>query len=1103
MKKIISSYLSQLRFDPKLENLWISKYLINFRYVALLIIVITSSGIFSYFNLPRRLNPEVKIPIVSVSTALPGAGAQDIESLVTIPLEDEIASIDKVDTITSTSQESLSVIIVEFNSSVDPNRAKDNVKSAVDSVSDLPQETQATIVEKLDFENQPVWTFLVTTTKDDASLAQFAKNLEGKIEKIPTVKSVEVTGIEEQEVQIIVKVNVQREFNIDPFTLSQLIRTKINAQPLGTVNTKSSSFTLTLDPTVSSVNDLRELELNVSGQIVKLADVAEIFIRAKPNIAKTFFASSNQEPTRGVIFSVFKSDSANIDKSVSDVKEVTDAEISRYQESFNIVSIRNLAQLVDDQFNELALSFRDTILLVIAILFVFLGIRQALIVAFTIPLSFLVAFTIMDVSGLTINFLTLFSLILALGLLVDDAIVVVTAVTAYFKTKKFTPKQTGLLVLRDFVVPIWSTTITAVWAFLPLLVASGIIGEFIKSISIVVSTTLIASTAIALLITLPLMMVFLKPAFPNRVKILLNSVFFVLLVSLVVFLTRESPLLSLNIVAAFALLIIAFKFKKQLVASFTTYLDKIINTKKVAGKISSYADHGVFDSEKFALAYRKFLDRILSSPSARGKTLVAVIVFALFCYLLLPLGFVKNEFFPKTDSDTIYVSLQLPSGTNLQTAEKETNILLSQLKNTKGTKFVTSEIAKIVSTTEFFAGRGGFNNILFTLVLEEENSLEIAQILRKSYQNYTTGKLSVIELTGGPPAGSDLQIKYSGEDLTTLNQLADKTVKFLESQPSTTNVEKSIKPATSRIIFVPDKIKTAQYHVAETALASKLRTFASGFTLDTDVNFNNDTYDIVFRNNDEVQSPVKLSGLIVNTPLGDVPLSEIGQFVIEPNPTQITRENQKRTISVSASTKTGYTVPEENKKLEEFAKKLDLPSGYLWETGGVNEENQQSLNSIFRAMAIALVLITTTMVIQFGSFRKAFIVLLKIPLAISGVFLVFAFTATPLSFPTVVGILALFGITVYQSMLIVDKIGRNTRAGMKLKQAISDGAASRVEPILFGTLATVFGLIPITLSNPLWRGLGGAIIAGLIFSGAIMLLFIPVVYYIIFEKEVK
>lgn len=1101
------SYLEGLKFDPSLLNSPIAKFLTNYRYVLLLIIAITVAGLFSFLNLPRRLNPEVRIPIVSVSTSLPGASPQDVESLITAPIEDEIAGLEGVNTITSTSVENFSSVAVEFRSGIDPDEAKDDVQSAVDSVNDLPEEAQEPSVQKLDFENQPVWTFILTTGKDEATLMRFGQNLKEKLEDISTVKNVTITGIEEQEIQVLVRPNVQNEFGIDPLSISRQIQSSVKSQPAGSISSDSTNYSLTIDPTTTSVEDLRALPLNLNGQIVRLGDVATVTVRSKPNQQKAFWATNDVEPRRAITFSVFKADSANIDQAVEDVEEVTEESLSQYKNQFNLLTITNLAEEIDKQFDDLLISFRDTTILVIAVLFIFLGIRQALIVAFSIPLSFLVAFTVMQITGLTLNFLSLFSLILALGLLVDDAIVIVTAVTAYWRTRKFSPSQTGLLVFRDFLIPIWSTTITAVWAFLPILIATGIIGEFIKSISIVVSATLLASTAIAILVTLPTMMIFLKPQFPSRVKILLWFVVFASIFAFVIVTTINSPLLPVNLIATALLIAVSLIMRKELINSLNRFTNSNNSFRFLKHKAGQYAAHGVVNSEVFAKKYEKLINRVLSSRSARNKTLLVVIAFAIFSYALVPLGLVKNEFFPRTDQGAIYINVELPPGTSQQSTAEEATKLANELRGTKGINYVTAETGRSVSTQDFFGPSQNSSNLLITLVLPEENerdiaSIELAQTIRDKYETYYRGRLSVVEVSGGPPAGADIQIQILGDESKTLNDYADNVVSYLETRANVSNVQKSIKPGSGKIVFVPDRIKLAQFQITEQEIGFQLRTYASGFTLDSSINLDGEEKDIVFRTSSALQSPETLGSLTINTPLGAQPLSALGTLEFRSTSTQITREDRMRTIAVTGAVSESSQIPTENKALEEFAQSLNLPEGYDWKTGGVNEENQESLNSIFQAMGIAFILIAATMVIQFGSFRKAFIVLLKIPLAISGVFIVFALTATPLSFPTVIGILALFGITVYQSMLIIDKINKNEKEGMNLKHAIADASASRVEPILFGTLTTCVGLLPITLSDPLWRGLGGAIIAGLLFSGALMLLFIPVVYYKFYEKEV-
>lgn len=1096
-----SSYLSRLKFDPKLEHTFIARYLTNFRYVFLLILIIAVVGTTSYLNLPRRLNPQIKIPIVLIATALPGAGPQDVESLVTVPVEDAIEGLPNINTITSVSQENVSIVSVEFRSGVDPDKAKDDIQSQVDSINNFPEDTQDSNVQKLDFENQPVWQFLITTSGNQASLMQFSQELKDKVKGISTIKDVRLTGQELEEIQILIKSDIEKSYGISANALSRAIQAAIPSHPAGSVNTETSSFTLTLDPTINSTEELRNQQIIVNGQPLKLSQIADIVQRSSPNQAQTLFTNKEKSAERAVAFSVFKTDSADIDRAVEDTKHTVEQELKARNERFQLISILDTSELITKQFNDVLGNFRDTIILVIITLFIFMGIRQALIVAFSIPLSFLVTFTLMQILGLTINFLTLFSLILALGLLVDDAIVMVTAMTAYWRSRKFTSTQTGLLVLRDFFVPIWSTTITAVWAFLPLLLSTGIIGEFIKSIPIVVSTTLLASTAIAILITLPLTMVFLKPSFPKRVRYFFYIVALILVLSPIYFLTGPSPILPIAIIAALTTLAIFIRVRKELFSS--------TSTAAIAIRFKQYSEHGIIDSQKFAHNYQRTITKIISSKSARRKTLVMVIIFAIASYALVPLGFVTNEFFPKTDQDVLFLSLELPPGTNLARTQKEATTVLEDLRNTKELKYITAQIGQSLNMESGNQDASGSNKVLYTINLTDMKkrkitSFEIADELRNKFKSYTTGRATVLEQSGGPPAGADIQIKLLGDDSKVLDTYAEKIMDFLKNEPGVASVEKSINPGTSKIVFVPNRTRLASNQVTENDVANVLRIFASGSIVKADVKFNSIEMDITTRQSSNVQSPQALSTLTVQTPSGQtIPLIELGEFRLAQNPTQITREAGRRTISVSAGIKVGFNIQQVNQKLEAYVKNdLKLPEGYETKTGGVNEENQKSVNSILQSMVLAFLLIAATMVLQFGSYRKALIILLLIPLAISGVFIVFALSGTPLSFPTLIGILALFGIVVYQAMMIVDKINRNLRTtNMSLKEAVTDGAASRVEPILFGTITTCMGLVPITLSDPLWRGLGGAIISGMLFSGAIMLLFIPVVYYMIYQNS--
>lgn len=1101
-----SSYLKRIKFDPNLLKSFIAKYLSNPRLVILFVITIIVSGIYSYINLPRNLNPSINIPIVIVSTVLPGAGPTDIEKLITIPVEDSVRGVDRVKKVTSTSRDSVSMVSVEFESGINPDDARDDIQSAVDTVN-LPEDAQDPNIRKIDFENQPVWTFNIYGKVDSASLMTFARELRTELEDLPSVDRVDISGLEQKEVQILIKPEVISNYGVNIPLVSNAIKNSLSSFPAGVVSTGNSTFSLTLDPLATDLEDIRNLKININNNVYTLDELAIVSERSVPDQTESYIAPYNGEVSRAVTFNVFRNLTTNIDKAVSDSEELVNEKIGARHGTIELESVTNTAELIDEQFADLQRDFTIVIILVFVILLIFLGLRQAIVASLAVPLCFFITFVVMQQTHISLSFISLFSLLLSLGLLVDDTIVIASAMTAYWRTNRFSPIETGLLVWKDFLIPVLTTTVTTVWAFIPLLLASGIIGEFIKPIPIVVSTTLIASIIVALFVTLPFVIVLLQGGFPRRVKILFRILIFIGLIAVFYFLIPKSQVLMLQILALLVFVFITSLVRDLLVKRFTSRFN-ISQRKNVSRTFNKYVEHGFINFGGITENYRKLIHQILISRSARIRVLVMVIIFSLFSYMLVGFGLVKNEFFPRADQDSLYVSVEFPQGTSIQTTQQEALSLLSDLKNTEGIKYVSLDLGLAYNAAEGLSSSGN-NSFLFTLVLPKDHqtvkSTQMAERLREKYASYTKGDLSVVELSSGPPAGADLQIKLFGPDLAELDNYANKVIDYLKTQEGVTNVDKTIKSGTSKIVFKPDPNKLAQAGIGIEQIGLTLRTFASGFNVDK-ITLNesqDEEQDIVIRLSDKTQTADSIYTLAIPTQTGSVPLSSLGTLSLEPNPALITREGGRRTISVFGSVRAGFNIPEKNSQLEKFADTLDLPSGYGWETGGVNDENQQSVNSILQAMILSFILIITTMVVQFSSFRKALIVMLVIPLAASGVFIIFALTNTPLSFPALIGVLALFGIVVKNSILVVDKIIENQKIGMNFEDSISDGAASRLEAITLTSVATIAGLIPITISDPLWRGLGGAIIAGLTFSGTIMLFFIPLIYYWLFRGEAK
>lgn len=1105
MKKY-GSYLSTLRFDKKLGSSLQARYIPQIRLVSILIVAIVAIGTFAYFTIPKRLNPQINIPIVTVSTVLPGASPEDTEQLITIPLEDKIENVKNIDSVVSSSREGVSAITIQFISGVNKDRARDDVKSAVDSVNDLPTEAKTPSVQALDFEDQPIWTFAVTGHHDPVSLKRFSENLKDRIETSTKIDRVATSGLDEQNIEVVIHTEKVREYGISPFALSQTIQKFSSSYPSGNVQTLSSSFTLTIDRDIANVDDIRNLRITIHNQPIRLGDVAKVFYKSLENQPKTLYASRTTAPTESIQFFVFKSENANIDAAEEEAQKIVDETVKEYNNSFSITTVNNSAEEIITQFNDLARDFFFTILLVFILLLIFLGLKQAAIASITVPLTLLSSFAIINALGLTLNFLTAFAFLIALGLLIDDTIVVVAAMTRYYATGRFTPVQTGILVWKDFIVPLWSTTITTIWAFVPLLLSTGIIGEFIKTIPIVVTATMLSSTTIAVLITLPLMTVFLKPQIPKRVQLFFAALFIVsIIASAVYFLPKNifSPFIGILLLV---LILFVIKQRQFFYEKLTETTRKNQIWKKTYPVFRRVVQKGVLDIEWISVRYTRIIDRILTSRHGKRNTLIAIAIFAVIAYLLIPLGIVTNEFFPKQDVNLLYVNVTLPPGTSIDHSNLELFSMMENMRSTEETTFIVGEAG------QKFGGQQGRssdqNAFVVTIHLTDIKkrtltSQEIAEIIRDRYKSFSKGTLSVVELSGGPPAGADAQITLLGDDLSQLDTYADTIMTFLQKRPGLTNVDKSIKSGTSKIVFRPDKEKLAAEGLTIETIALWLRTYASGFTLDT-IKLESEDEDIVFKTTEKTATPEDLTAISIPTQRGtSVPLLSLGTFTLAPNPTVITRESGKRTISVFASVRPGASIPEENKALEEYVKTLKLPAGYSWKTGGVNEENQKSVNSIFQAMIISFLLILITMVIEFRSYRQTGIALMIIPLSVAGVLYIFALTNTPLSFPALIGILALFGIVVTHAIVVIEKINDNVREKLPLKEAIVDAAGSRLEPVLLTSLATIVGLTPITLSDPLWRGLGGAIIAGLVFSGAIKLFFVPVMYYLFFNPQKK
>lgn len=1114
MKKDTSDslYLEKIEYDKSLDNSFMAKFISNIRLIALLIITIVMLGTYALQSLPREVNPEVNIPIVSVVVAFPGANPNDIEELVVKPIENAVVGIKGIDNITATSSQGVGTVAIYFTSDINVIDAEEEVKSQIDQVV-FPDDALDPFVASIDFSQIPVLDVLIYGDMSVNSVSKVAKELENNLEEQEEISKVETFGLSTEVIKITLDLEKLQNFGLTPDSIIQTLQSNDINFPSGQILVNEIKYQVSVDNAFKEINDVRNQVLSIEGEEISLSEIADVRFEESKSSTRIIYVDKNETVEySGVQIRVYKPEGKNINETVLAAQSTIESTVSQYN-GIQTKEIENVSDTVNEQFGELSNNIFSTILLVFIVLFIFIGLKQASIASISIPLTFLSAFTIMYIFGITLNFLSVFSLLLALGLVVDDAIVVVSAYKSYSESNKFkTPLQAGLMVYRDYKVPIYTTTLTTIWAFLPLLLTGGIIGEFIKSIPIVVTATLISSTTIAVFINIPLVVMLDRLKLPARVKFVFIAFAYVLVFAVLTNillinynsigdekLDNFQMLLRLLLLILLMVVSVWFLFNKKKLSN-----SRKLNTSrshKFKNKFKHYLNFGLIDLSGAKRKYSRLLSRILFSKKLSFGIIIFTGIFVFVSFAMPATGLTKNEFFPSEDTDKIYVNLEGPSGWDSPLMEPDTQKAIEFSMMIEEVNNVTAiSNARIISDGSI-ASKSNYSYLILDINPDKERSNEqIASELRTILENEITISVDVLVIGGGgPPVGSDIQINIYGESLAELEKLSNEFMLVIEENPYTTNVSTSLTQTPGQISVNLNSAEMANRNISAIEVAGWLRTLIEGSEIG-EIGSGNDETQIIISSFDNV-SINQLENIIVPTRVQtNYTLGEISEITLEASPESIEREDRERVVRVTASVE-GKSGPEVYKELEVELNQIEIPEGYEWSTGGANEENQEATSDIVFQMRIALLLILLTVVLQLNSFRKAFLVLLIIPLAVAGVFFFFTITGTAISFPAIIGILSLFGIVVNNTIMLVEKINVNHSIGLEYVEGIVDACASRAEPIFFTSVTTIVGLLSITLSDPIWRGLGGAIIAGLLVSGLLILFVLPILYKFFFDEK--
>lgn len=1008
----------------------------NSSFTLLLAIVLTLAGIFAVNAIPKESSPEVQVATGIVTTILPGGSAEDVERLITNKIEDRVLGLEGVDEVTSTSGNGVSSIVVEFDASADIDESIQLLKDEVEKVRpELPEDAEDPVVSDVNFADQPILIISVSGNLAPGELTALGESLQADLERVSGVSRVALSGVREREVQVIVEQEKLRQYNLSLAQVTSAIQASGIATPVGAITIDGVSYDVRLESGTNDPDDVRSIAIQgPGGAPLRIADVATVVDGLEDPVSYSRVSVNGEPSAPALTLSVFKSRGGNIVETGELVKEKLESLSETSLAGTQTVISYDAAEDVRKDLYELTRAGVETMILVMIVLLLTIGWRESLIAAASVPLSFLIAFIGMAYAGNTLNFVSLFSLILAIGILVDSGIVVVEAIHTRLRSMG-SPREAAFAAIDEYAWPLIAGTFTTVAVFVPLFFLTGITGEFIKSIPFTVIFVLLASIFVALGLV-PLAAI--KAAH-----------------------TDLSPLEE---------------------------------------KQEEY-------NERAKAWYERQLRGILGDRKKENRIMLGL-VGLFFVSLLLPVvGAVKVEFFPAEATDFFYVDIERPQGTTLGATDLAARDIEELLYPNPAIESFVVE----TGSGSLFSGTGGSGSNIanFTITLTEdaaEDSDAIMQDLRAELADVPGIDATVAAPEGGPPTGAAFSATFSGDDLDELTKAIESAERVLADIPGTGEITTSVRGDNAEFVIRVDSAKAAALGVSPAVIAQTLRNAVFGIEA---TSISTGTDDIEVRTkldlnptfSDPSQTTTVGIEAVRNLTLpgtnGPVPLSSVASISYEPANATIRHEDGDRIATIEATLAPGGNALEVTRAFEERIAEAQLPEGVMLSLGGETEDVNRSFAEMGLALLAGIAFMLAILVLEFNSFRRSFYLLSIIPLSLAGVLFGLMLAGEPLSFPAMLGIIALAGVIINHAIILMDSIARIGRlhTAETLTDVVVEASSTRFRPIVLTTVTTVAGMIPLSFVSQLWGPLAYTIMFGLAYSLLLTLLLIPILYH--------
>lgn len=1099
--------------------------------VYVLAIFITLLGINSYRTIPKEQFPEIVIPTILVSTPYPGTSPVDMENLVTRPIEKQLKAISGVKKITSTSVQDFSSIAVEFNTDVDVPEAKKRVKDAVDKAkSSLPNNLPSSPdVKDIDFSEIPIMYIQLSGDFDLAKLKQYAEMAQDRIESLNEITRVDIVGGLNREIQI----------NLDPYkaqaaglTLSDISRA-ISPENIsvsaGNITNFGLKRSIRVDGQFKDIEVIKNIIVtSSSGAKISLKDVAEIKDTYKEQES---FSRLNSKPV--ITLNVVKKSGKNLLEASDKIKEIIEKDLkpSVYPKDLKVTVSGEQSRYTRNTLEELNNTILFGFILVTIVLMFFMGFTNAFFVGLAVPLSMFVAYMFMPALGFSMNMIVMFGFIFALGIVVDDAIVVIENIHRIHQ-QDHNIVTAAKRAAGEVFLPIFSGTLTTLAPFFPLAFWPGIVGEFMYFIPVTLILTLFASLFVAYIINPVFAISFMKHEYdvvdPQKTN---KRMFVEILISLGVagiaylaYAISKSPIaFGIGNFAVFMAILFLFFHK-----AINPYI------KWWQGKGWPF----------FMNIYERQLKTVVKGKNPYFM-LVGVIGLLFFTFILVGIRSPKVVFFPDNMPNSINVMIQMPVGTDQLVTDSVTRIVENRVKEVIGEN--NPLVESVVSNVAFGAG----DEMDFSAAISPEkgkvtinfvefkyrngiNTNDYLEKIREKVKGIAGAEIVVAKNRNGPPTGKPINIEITGENLDELIADAAAFQKYLDSIqiPGVEELKSDFKENKPELIVKVDRERANHEGISTGQIAMELRNAVFGAEV-SKYKMDEDEFPIQLRYSDVVRNNInslinqRITFRDMNTGmLKSIPLSSVASISYGDSYGGIKRLNLKRVITISSNVITGYTANEIVPQITQLAESFPKHESVQIKLTGEQVEQQETAAFLGKAMLIAIGLIFFILITQFNSISKTILILSEVIFSVIGVLLgVVIFNMTISVIMTGLGIVALGGIVVRNGILIVEFIDTLKERGYKTRMAIVEAGKIRITPVILTAAATILGLVPLAIGfnlnfatmftelNPqihiggdnvmFWGPLAWSIIFGLSFATFLTLLFVPAMYLIAYTMKIR